>query len=266
MKKHQIKKFALGIEYDGSAYHGWQRQKTVPSIQEEIENVLSYIANHKVKVTCAGRTDAGVHSIGQVVHFNTTSNRNESSWTVGVNSYLSHNIAVKWIKEVPKHFNARYSAVTRTYRYIIYNYSFRSSIFYNKSNHIYKKLNTDDMFFESQYLLGEHDFSSFRAIGCQSYSPWRKITQLNVYRRNNWVIIEITANSFLHHMVRNIVGVLIEIGLAKRKKYWMQELLKKKNRLYAGITAPSKGLYLSFVEYPAYFNLPQMSYVPVFLS
>lgn len=265
MIKHKIKKFALGVEYDGSFYHGWQRQKTVVSIQEEIENALSIIADHKINITCAGRTDAGVHSIGQVIHFDTIAIRKDSSWTIGVNSYLSKDISIKWIRTVPKYFNARYSAITRSYRYIIYNHSFRSAIFHNRSNHIYRKLNVYDMHHASQFLLGEHDFSSFRALSCQSNSPWRKIIKLNVYRQNDWVIIDITANSFLHHMVRNIVGSLIEIGVSKRKKYWMKELLKKKNRSYAGATAPPRGLYLLFVEYPSCFNIPQLSYSPVFL-
>ncbi|WAI11960.1 MAG: tRNA pseudouridine(38-40) synthase TruA [Buchnera aphidicola (Macrosiphum albifrons)] len=260
MALNNIKKFALGVEYDGSLYHGWQRQKNVPSIQEEIERALSIIANHKINVICAGRTDAGVHSVGQVIHFNTTAVRKKSSWSIGVNSYLSKNISIVWVKEVPGNFHARYSAITRSYRYIIYNCSLRSAIFQTKLNHIYRELNVKKMYSESQFLLGEHDFTSFRALGCQSYSPYRKITKLNVFRFNNWVVIDITANSFLHHMVRNIVGSLIEIGISKKKEYWIQELLKKKDRNYAGATAPAKGLYLVYVEYPLHFNLPKSVY------
>lgn len=255
MKEKKTKKFALGIEYNGSYYHGWQRQKGLSTVQEEIENALSKIANHKVNVVCSGRTDSGVHSIGQVIHFTSSSIRSNFSWTVGVNTYLSKNISVKWIKEVPENFSARYSAISRSYRYIIYNNRCRSAIFRNTSNHIYRELNVDKMFFEAQSLLGEHDFSSFRALGCQSSSPRRKIIKLNIWRLNHWVVIDITANSFLYHMVRNIVGSLITINNCTEKNY-IKKLLNKKDRHYAGPTAPAQGLYLFFVEYPMFFNLP----------
>lgn len=266
MAKKNIKRFALGIEYDGSFYHGWQRQKRVSSIQEEIERALSIIADHKIDVICAGRTDTGVHSIGQVIHFSTTSVRKKSSWSIGANSYLSKNIAIVWVKEVPESFHARYSAITRSYRYMIYNHSVRSAIFHTKINHIYRKLNAEKMYSEAQFLLGEHDFTSFRALSCQSYSPWRKIIKLNVFRFKNWVVIDITANSFLHHMVRNIVGSLIEIGISKKKEFWIKELLQKKDRNYAGATAPAKGLYLAYVEYPLHFNLPRSPYASIFFK
>ncbi|QCI17603.1 tRNA pseudouridine(38-40) synthase TruA [Buchnera aphidicola (Acyrthosiphon lactucae)] len=266
MAFNNIKRFALGVEYDGSLYYGWQSQKRVPSIQAEIERALSIIANHKVDVICAGRTDAGVHSIGQVIHFNTTAVRKKSSWSIGVNSYLSKNISIVWVREVPESFHARYSAITRSYRYIIYNYSLRSAIFQNKINHIYRKLNVNKMYSEAQFLLGEHDFTSFRALSCQSYSPFRNIKKLNVFRLNHWVIIDITANSFLHHMVRNIVGSLIEIGISKKKEFWIKELLQKKDRNYAGATAPAKGLYLVYVEYPLHFNLPKSPYTSIFFK
>ncbi|QFQ32932.1 tRNA pseudouridine(38-40) synthase TruA [Buchnera aphidicola (Aphis fabae)] len=255
MMEKKIKKFALGVEYNGEYYHGWQCQKKHPSVQEEVEQCLSKIANHKVDVICAGRTDSGVHSIGQVIHFQTTSIRSTYAWTVGVNTYLSKNISITWVKEVPEYFNARYSAIRRTYRYIIYNSVCRSSILYKKSNHVYKKLNVLKMNSEAQHLLGEHDFSSFQALGCQSYSARRKITKINVYRINNLVMIDITANSFLYHMVRNIVGSLIQINSINQENI-MKNLLKKKNRNYAGPTAPAKGLYLLYVQYPKCFNLP----------
>lgn len=212
-----MKKIVLGVEYDGTFYHGWQRQKNVPSIQEEIEKALSIIANHKIEVISAGRTDAGVHSIGQVIHFNTTAVRKITSWTTGVNSYLSKYISILWAKEISEEFHSRYSAITRSYRYIIYNHNFRSAIFQNRVNHVYRKLDVNKMNFEAQFLLGEHDFTSFRAFNCQSNSPWRKIIKLNVQRIHDWIIIDITANSFLYHMVRNIVGSLIEIGYLKKK-------------------------------------------------
>lgn len=223
----KVKKVALGVEYNGKNYHGWQRQKNHISIQEEVEQSLSKIANHKVNVICAGRTDAGVHSIGQVIHFKTTSVRSDHAWTVGVNSYLSKNISIKWIREVPDDFDARYSALQRTYRYIIYNSICRSSILYSKSNHIYKELNILKMYSDAQHLLGEHDFSSFQALGCQSFSAKRKITKINIHHINNCVIIDITANSFLYHMVRNIVGSLIQSNFINKENI-IKDLLKKK--------------------------------------
>ncbi|AEO08008.1 tRNA pseudouridine(38-40) synthase TruA [Buchnera aphidicola] len=259
-----IKKFALGIEYNGSSYHGWQRQKKASSIQEEIETALSKIANHKINVVCAGRTDAGVHSTGQVVHFSTTTVRKITAWLIGTNSYLSQYISVKWIKSVPENFHARYSAITRSYRYIIYNNRIRSVFFQKKLNYVYKKLNEKKMFSAAQFLLGEHDFTSFRAIGCQSFSAWRKITKLNIFRLNDFVIIDITANSFLYHMVRNIVGALIDVGINKKTEFWIQELLKKKNRRYASATAPAQGLYLSSIEYPLHFNIPDSKNTTIF--
>lgn len=258
-----MKKIVLGIEYDGTFYHGWQRQKNVPSIQEEIEKALSIIANHNIEVISAGRTDAGVHSTGQVIHFNTTAIRKITSWTIGVNSYLSKYISILWAKEISEKFHARYSAITRSYRYIIYNHNFRTPIFHNRVNHVYKKLDVNKMNFEAQFLLGEHDFTSFRGSNCQSSSPWKKIINLDVQRVDNWVIIDITANSFLYHMVRNIVGSLIEIGTLQKKDFWIKKLLKEKNRCHAGTMAPAKGLYLVYVEYPSHFNLPIKKYNPV---
>ncbi|QCI23750.1 tRNA pseudouridine(38-40) synthase TruA [Buchnera aphidicola (Macrosiphoniella sanborni)] len=260
---NDIKKFALGIEYNGSSYHGWQMQKNVSSIQEEVERALSKIANHKINIVCAGRTDAGVHSIGQVVHFYTTAKRKKISWLIGTNRYLSRDISVKWVQEVPGNFHSRYSAIARSYRYIIYNNDVRSVFFPNKLYFVHKKLNEKKMFSEAQCLLGEHDFTSFRSIGCQSFSSWRKIIKLNIFRSNNFIIIDIKANSFLYHMVRNIVGSLIEVGANKKKEFWIQELLTKQNRNYAAATAPARGLYLSSIEYPLHFNIPRPKHTAI---
>lgn len=260
-------KFALGVEYDGSLYHGWQFQKEVSSIQGELEKALSYIANHKVNVICAGRTDAGVHSTSQVVHFRTCVIRSERSWTIGVNSYLPNNITVLWIKEVSEYFHARHSALSRTYRYIIYNHIFRSSILENKILNFYKKLDVDNMHKAGQYLMGEHDFTSFRGNFCQSFTPYRKITNFQVTRVNHFVIIDITANSFLYHMVRNIVGCLLDIGTHKRKINWIVSVLNLKNRQATGsITAKAQGLYLISVDYPTYFNIPRLPLGPLFFQ
>ncbi|CAL4042716.1 tRNA pseudouridine(38-40) synthase TruA [Buchnera aphidicola] len=250
-------KFALGIEYNGNSYHGWQFQKSVKTVQGELERVLSYIANHKIKIICAGRTDSGVHATSQVIHFETHVIRTEFTWTIGVNSYLPNDIAVLWIKRVSGDFHARYSALSRTYRYIIYNKSIRSAILDNKLLNFHKGLDIDKMNEAGQYLIGEHDFSAFRGKTCQSYTPWRKIISLQVIRKDNFVIIEVTANAFLYRMVRNIVGCLLDIGVLKKKVNWISTVLNLKNRHLTGSTAPAKGLYLVSVDYPNDFDLPR---------
>jgi len=257
-------KFALGIKYNGGNYHGWQSQKNTDTVQDELEKALSMIANHKVNVTCAGRTDAGVHSIQQVVHFKTNVNRLENSWFFGVNSYLPKDIAVIWIKLVPESFHARYSALSRSYRYIIYNHAIRPVMLDNQVCHFYKILDDKKMHRAAQYLKGEHDFTSFRAQSCQSCTPWRNVMYIDVMRVNQFVVINIQANSFLHRMVRNIVGSLLEIGMQKKTEIWIKDVLELKNRKFAGITATSKGLYLISVKYPTNFNLPITSYGPLF--
>ncbi|QCI23219.1 tRNA pseudouridine(38-40) synthase TruA [Buchnera aphidicola] len=258
-------KIALGIEYQGSNYHGWQYQKLASNIQEKVERALSIIANHVVEVYCAGRTDSGVHSTGQVVHFYTSSIRNYSSWTVGVNHYLPKDISILWKQEVPECFHARHSAISRRYRYIIYNYKCRSSIFFKGLYSFYKKLDVFKMNRAAQYLVGEHDFTSFQAINCQSITPIRKILFLKVYSIRRLVIIDIVASSFLYRMVRNIVGCLIEIGISKYSEYWIKELLSYKDRRLASPTAKSEGLYLVDVKYPNIFNLPHSPIGPFFI-
>ncbi|CAL4042686.1 tRNA pseudouridine synthase A [Buchnera aphidicola (Anoecia corni)] len=247
-------KIALGIEYNGKNYHGWQNQKEVITIQETLEKAISYIANQKIKVICAGRTDTGVHSSGQIIHFQTTSKRTEKAWTIGVNSKLPNDISVCWIKKVPNNFHARYSATSRQYQYIINNSILRSALLNDYSYHFFKPLNEKKMHYSGQYLIGEHDFTSFRSTYCQSKSPYRKIMNLSVSRFKNLIIINIQANSFLQHMVRNIVGSLIEVGTNKKPENWIQKVLKKKNRRLAGITAKSSGLNLIYVNYPIKFN------------
>ncbi|CAL4320713.1 tRNA pseudouridine synthase A [Buchnera aphidicola (Eriosoma lanigerum)] len=252
---NKIIKFALCVEYNGNSYHGWQKQKNKISIQEELEKAISLVANHQIIVVCAGRTDSGVHSIGQIVHFETVSIRKDISWLLGVNSYLPVDIVVRWIKQVPLFFHARYSALSRVYRYIIYNYSCRSAIFMHSICHIVHNLDVKNMYLGGQYLLGEHDFSAFRAKGCQSNTSFRNIKKINIIKKNSIIIIDIEANSFLYHMVRNIVGTLIEIGLKKKSVAWMKTVLESKDRKLCGHTASAKGLYLIYVQYPSYFNL-----------
>jgi tRNA pseudouridine38-40 synthase len=236
-------RIALGIEYDGSRYFGWQRQREVISVQAELETALSRIANHPVSIQCAGRTDAGVHATGQVIHFDTEANRAEGAWTLGLNSNLPPDIAVRWVKQVDESFHARFSATARRYRYVIYNHNYRPAILGSGVSHYHETIDAELMHRAGQSLLGEHDFSTFRAVACQSNTPWRNVTHLCVSRQGPYIVLDIRANAFLHHMVRNITGSL----------------------LLAGPTAKAGGLYLVDVDYPAEFALPQLPLGPLWL-
>lgn len=258
-------RIALGIEYDGAQFFGWQRQKEVVSVQECLEKALSTVANHPVNVFCAGRTDAGVHGTGQVVHFDTDSVRPDKGWTMGVNANLPDAIAVTWVKPVPDDFHARFSATARRYRYIIYNSRLRPGILNKGLSHYHPALDEQKMHEAAQCLLGENDFSSFRAAQCQSNSPNRCVHFVNVTRKNDFVIIDIKANAFVHHMVRNIAGSLIAVGKGDQSIEWMAELLAKKDRTQAAETAKPHGLYLVDVDYPEEFGLPESKLGPLFL-
>ncbi|MCP4320521.1 MAG: tRNA pseudouridine(38-40) synthase TruA [Psychromonas sp.] len=259
-------RIALGIEYDGANYYGWQRQKEVISVQQKLEEALSQIANHSVTVNCAGRTDAGVHGTGQVVHFETDANRKDVAWTLGVNANLPDDIAVRWVKQVNDDFHARFSATARRYRYIIYNASFRPGILRSGLSHYHHALDEQLMHQAGQYIVGEQDFTSFRALHCQANSPTRTIEYLNITRRADFIIIDIKANAFLHHMVRNIAGSLIEVGRGKQPVDWLATLLRLKDRSKAAATAKPGGLYLVEVDYPAEFELPRPAVGPLFLE
>ena len=260
-----MQKMALGIEYDGAAYFGWQRQREVNSVQAELENALKVIACEDIDVVCAGRTDAGVHATNQVVHFNTTAVRPLKAWTMGVNANLPNTIAVKWAKQVPETFHARFSATARRYHYVIFNNRLRPGIFQQGVTHIYHDLDAEKMHEAAQALLGEQDFTSFRAAMCQSNSPFRNVLHANVVRRGQYVVLDIKANAFLHHMVRNIVGSLCEIGAGEQPVTWIRELLAAKDRKLAAATAKGNGLFLVEVDYPEEFALPNMPAGPLFL-
>ncbi|CAL4320005.1 tRNA pseudouridine(38-40) synthase TruA [Buchnera aphidicola] len=249
-------KLVCGVEYDGSKYYGWESHIKKYSIKSKLEYSISKIANEDITIFCAGRTDSGVHAINQVIHFETKVFREIHSWIFGINSFLPKDISIIWAKYVSHKFHARYSAISRSYRYIIYNSDIRSSILRNNVNHVFCNLDVNRMNISSQSLIGEHDFSSFRASGCQSFTPWREIKNIKVYKyKKFFIIIDITANSFLYHMVRNIVGCLIEIGRFKKKKSWLSDLLKLRNRSLSGPTVQSKGLYLLSVKYSKKFNI-----------
>ena len=263
--RHKMK-IALGIEYQGTNYYGWQRQENVRSIQEQLENALSIIANEKIEIFCAGRTDSGVSGTGQVVHFETSAVRPDKAWTFGTNANLPDDIAVTWAKKVDDEFHARFSAMARRYRYILYCNKLRSAILHGGITHCYLDLDAEKMHQAGQYLLGEHDFSSFRAAQCQSNTPWRNVHHLSVTRIGQYIIVDIQANAFVHHMVRNIVGSLIEVGADKESIEWMKWLLEQKNRQLAAPTAKPDGLYLVDVIYPEKFGLPKSHLGPLFLG
>lgn len=249
-------RIALGIEYDGSRYSGWQRQDHSDAIQAHVESALSKVANMDITVICAGRTDAGVHAYGQVIHFDTVAQRENLAWVKGANTYLPSDIRVLWSKVVPIQFDARKSALSRQYLYVIYNRDVSPGIMHHGKTWFYAKLDANSMHEAGKYLVGEHDFTSFRATQCQAKTPIRHIYDLNVNRTDDYITINVTANAFLHHMVRNIVGTLVQIGQGKFPPSWIKSVLQAKDRREAGVTAPPNGLYLSKVSYPAEFLLP----------
>jgi tRNA pseudouridine38-40 synthase len=258
-------KLALGVEYNGARYRGWQRQPTEITVQGELERAISHIAHHPVAISCAGRTDAGVHATGQVVHFETTAERALSAWTLGVNAQLPADISVGWVQAVAPDFHARFSATARRYRYLIYNHRLRPGLFGEGVSHYPEPLDAGRMDAGAQYLIGEHDFSSFRGAHCQSHTPWRELQWIKVTRQGDYVLVEVQANAFLHHMVRNIVGVLLEVGAARRPPEWVAEVLAAQQRSMAATTAKPHGLYLVDVVYPAQYGLPASKLGPLWL-
>jgi len=247
---------ALGIEYDGTSYNGWQRQKSGIGVQARLEEALSRVANETIEVTCAGRTDTGVHASGQVVHFDTSADRSERSWLLGANSNLPPDINLTWVKFVDDEFHARYTALSRSYRYRMLNRLQRSALHRNRAWWVYQPLDAGRMHEAAQRLLGEHDFSAFRAAGCQSSTAIRAITAISVRRDGNWVTLEVTANAFLQHMVRNITGTLASVGQGEQPVAWVSKVLASRDRSAGGIAAPPHGLTLVAVEYPAALGIP----------
>ena len=247
---------ALGIEYDGTSYNGWQRQKTGSGVQQRVEEALSVVANHPVEVICAGRTDTGVHASGQVVHFDTESQRSERGWLLGANTNLPDDVNVTWVAPVSDDFHARFSATSRSYRYKILNRVQRSALHRNRAWWVYEPLEVTLMHDAAQQLVGGHDFSAFRAAGCQASTAVRTISQISVSRSGNWLTLDVTANAFLQHMVRNITGTLATVGLGEQEVDWVAEVLESRDRKVGGIAAPPHGLTLVGVEYPESFGLP----------
>jgi tRNA pseudouridine38-40 synthase len=249
-------RIALGIEYDGTSYSGWQRQKTGLGVQQRLEEALSLVANERVEVVCAGRTDTGVHATGQVVHFDTDSERSERGWLLGANTNLPEDISVTWVKPVDQDFHARFSAAGRSYRYLILNRLQRSALHRSRAWWVYEPLDEVPMQAAAQRLLGEHDFSAFRSAACQANTAVREITAISVSRSGDWLTIDVTANAFLMNMVRNIVGSLAAVGLGEQGVEWIRDVLEGRDRKAGGITAPPHGLTLVGVEYPEAFGIP----------
>ena len=249
-------RIAAGVEYDGTAYNGWQKVSSGIGIQAVVEKALTRVANHDVEVHCAGRTDAGVHASGQVFHFDTTSSRSERSWLLGANSNLPDDIGLNWVHPVPDSFHARYSATARTYRYLLLNRLVRSPLCRTRAWWVYETVDTVRMQAAARYLVGEFDFSAFRAADCQARHAVRELREMEVIRQGDWIIFTVTGNAFLQHMVRNIVGTLVAVGKCEYPPDWVAEVLKSRDRRQAGVTAPAAGLTLIDVVYPDDFQLP----------
>lgn len=268
-RQHEVQmpsnaRIAMALEYNGSAYHGWQTQTRppVPTVQDVLQKALSIIAAAPVTVFCAGRTDSGVHACHQLVHFETPVSRSLKAWVTGVNAKLPADISVKWVQQVPDSFHARFVATSRRYRYIILNQRQRSAQFVGTATHVNEPLDAEKMHHAAQALVGEHDFSSFRASSCQSPTAVRNIHFINVSRHGRFIMLDIEGNAFLHHMVRNIVGVLLKVGQGDRPESWVSEVLEHRDRRQAGVTAKPHGLYLVDVSYPAEYGLPRVELGP----
>ncbi|WP_020408841.1 tRNA pseudouridine(38-40) synthase TruA [Hahella ganghwensis] len=261
------KRVALLLGYEGAKYHGWQAQNSgVASVQAELERALSKVADQPIQVVCAGRTDAGVNATQQVVHFENPPSRSPHSWVMGANHFLPDDIAIQWAGGVADDFHARYTATSRVYRYVIYNHPVKPAWAHGSVTWIHPRLEEHRMHVAAQFLLGENDFTSFRGSDCQSHTPFRNVSRVSVTRKADLVIVEIEANAFLHHMVRNIVGTLLQVGMGKQEPEWVKEVLGAKKRCKAGVTAPASGLYLVKVRYPKDCAIPDLPFGPFFLQ
>ena len=260
-------RIALAVEYDGSGFHGWQDQKSsLRTIGGTLAAAVSRVANEPVEPVCAGRTDSGVHACYQLVHFDTGASRAIRSWVLGINSALPGDIRVHWAGNVTPDFSARFTAHSRRYRYVMLDTPTPPALLRGRVAWTHTPLDSDAMQQAAQHLPGEQDFSAFRAAGCQANSPWRCVESAAVYREGPFLVLDITANAFLHHMVRNIAGTLMAVGHGDRHPDWVAELLSQRDRRLAGITAPAQGLYLVDVSYPETCGVPRPRLGPWWLS
>ena len=249
-------RYAAIIEYDGSQFCGWQRQVHCLAVQQAVEAALSQVANKAVTVSCAGRTDTGVHAWYQVIHFDSSALRTPRNWLMGANANLPDSVRVHWVESMPPQFHARFSAQSRTYRYLILNQPVKSAVLPDGLSWCRFPLSVDAMREAADALIGEQDFSAFRGAGCQSMTPMRNVLSVDFFSRGDIIAFDICANAFLLHMVRNIVGTLIEVGRGKQNPAWLAQLLAARDRTKAAMTAPAAGLYLLDVAYPDTFGLP----------
>ena len=263
-----MKRIALGIQYDGRQWQGWQTQPHRKTVQDTLEAALAKFCQQSVATVCAGRTDSGVHAIEQVVHFDTEAERELFAWVRGLNAFLPATIAVRWAAEVAgatqasgaeqDAFHARFSAQARTYHYLIYNHPVRSPLWSGRSGWVFRPLRVEAMQAAAQALIGTHDFSAFRAAECQAHSPVRTMHTITLQRQGELILVTLKANAFLHHMVRNIVGSLIQVGIGNAAEAWVGEVLAARNRDLAAPTVSPDGLYLAKIDYDARWNLPQI--------
>ena len=261
----------IGIAYSGSQFHGWQKQTNATglTVQTAVEDALSKVADHPVQVVSAGRTDAGVHATHQIVHFDTQAARTHQDWLRGTNRYLPSSVCIRWVKTVPESFHARYSAIERYYRYVIYNHEIRPGLLRHEVTWYARPLQISWMLEAAQHWIGEHDFSAFRSVKCQAKHPIRRVSRIQIWQSSSQpclIIVDIAANAFLHHMVRNMMGVLLPIGCGKQPVIWAKTVLETKKRTMAGETASPCGLYLVRVTYPAMYQIPKQGRGPFFLQ
>ena len=260
-------RIALGLAYDGRPFAGWQSQPAGNTVQDQLEAALAAIAGGRVRATAAGRTDAGVHATGQVVHFDADAARPESAWVRGTNAHLPDAVAVQWACEVDGEFHARYSASSRTYVYILYNHPIRPSVLAGKVGWFHLPLDVERMDRAAQAVRGEHDFSAFRSAECQAKTSVRVLERATIERHGDYVMFVFTANAFLHHMVRNLVGALVQIGKGAAAPAWLAEVLGQRDRAHGAPTFGADGLYLTAVAYPERWNLPRFaSMLPVLVG
>lgn len=265
-----MKRIVLGLQYDGAPWHGWQTQPDGHTVQDQLEAALQKFSRTEIDITCAGRTDTGVHALEQVVHFDTAIERDVFSWVRGVNAFLPPSIAVQWARAVApdaqgEDFHARFSAGSRTYHYLLHNHPTRSPLLAGRAGWVFRPLDAALMQQAAAHLLGTHDFSAFRAAECQAKSPVRTMHRIDIARRGDLITFSLTANAFLHHMVRNIVGSLIAVGIGKHPPEWMAEALDRRDRSRVAPTFMPDGLYLAQIAYDPKWGLPQDAPQPFWL-
>ncbi|MEY8204506.1 MAG: tRNA pseudouridine(38-40) synthase TruA [Bermanella sp.] len=264
----KVQRWVASVEYNGALFKGWQSQIHHPgkSVQAALEKAASKVANHPIKLVCAGRTDAGVHASAQVIHFDSHANRDARAWKMGINTNLPNGVCLNWVQAVDDDFHARFSAVSRRYRYFIMNRPIKPGLMHDQVTWWRRPLDAEKMHEAAQALMGLNDFTSFRASDCQANHPKRTMLDISVKRQGEWVVLEVCANAFLYHMVRNIAGVLLPIGQGSKPVAWCREVLQAQDRKQAGVTAPGGGLYFVDVDYPNYPDLPIDANGPSFYS